>query len=334
MAKFQLSLRVPVSEYVHSEGPSTASIPYLKPTDLFRTLLLDEYSCLLFGGCQGPEDAIEHLLRTFWETYRKEHPDHEVFQHPERLGTTFPITVHGDGGRTQKKQPLEIFSVQPALGLNTVASEKTMQCHCDTSAASGGGGLGAPESQHLNSKYSTFLTHFLVFAYPSKSYDMFDNLLTGFLREAMDDLAYAFEHGVVSQSGKKIYPCCIGFKLDMEWMAKVGTLTRSYQNVGHVNEKNCCHECDAGEPGCPFEDVNVNAMWTRTRFNTLPWRQSPPWSNIPFDRDKPAKFLRRDAFHVFRLGICRNFIASSIYLLMYMGCLLAFKKSKCFLLGR
>lgn len=316
--KYGLSLQVPVSDYVHSEGPATATLPYLKPTDLFRTLLSDQHSFLLFGGCDEPNN-VENLLRTFWASYQKEHPEHQVFDHPERLSRTFPITIHGDGGRTQKKQPLEVFSFQPVLGLSTPAS-KTMQCRCHASVPYGGTDFGTPSSHRLNSKYSTFLTHFLVFAFPSKSYDNFDNILTGFLKEALDDLANACAHGVTSQSGQIFYPCCIGFKLDMEWMAKVGTLTRSYQNVGHVNQKACCAECHAGEPAVPFEDVNVTASWISTRFNTMPWRVSPPWQNVPFDQGRPAKFLRRDAFHIFRLGICRNFLASSIYLLMYMGC--------------
>lgn len=317
--RFSLSIRVPLSEYVHSEGPATTSLPFLKPTDLFQRLLTAEYSWLFFGGLQQSDDAIETLLSTFWAAYQKEHPDHCVFQQPERLSRTFPVTVHGDGGRTQKKQPLEVFSIQPVLGVNTAAS-KTMKCRCDASASYGNAGLGEPRSQCLNTKLSTYLTHFLVFAFPSKSYTQFDNILNSFLGHVMDDLALACQEGILTDTGKVFYPACIGFKLDMEWMAKVGTLTQSYQNVGHVNQLACCHECDAGKPGCPFEDINSNASWVASRFNTIPWRCDPPWKNLQFDCQNPAKFLRRDAFHIFRLGICRNYLASCIYLLIYMGC--------------
>ena len=264
-------------------------------------------------------------LRTFWHCYQKEHPEHKVFDHPDRLGTTFPVTVHGDGGRTQKKQPLEVFSLQPVLGLNTAASTKTMSCHCDTSVMYGGTDLGAPESQCLNSKHSTYLTHFLLFAYPSKAYSQFDNLLTGFLTEILDDLALCCQEGIVAKSGKTFYPACIGFKLDMEWMTKCGSLNRSYQNVGTVREIPCCHECDAGSPGIPFEDVNPDAKWVETRWATVPWdpQSEPPWKGIPFSAAQPAKFLRRDVFHIFRLGIGRNFIGSCVYLLCYMKCFLS-----------
>ena len=161
---------------------------------------------------------------------------------------------------------------------------------------------------------------FLLFAYPSKSYKDFANLLHGLLQCVCDDLAEVCKSGIKTAGGRHYYFASVGFKLDMEWMAKIGSLTRSYQNVGHVNQIPCCHECDAGAHTVHFEDVNPNARWIATRFATLPWVRSPPWSKIPFDSRRPAKFLRRDAFHVFRLGIGRNFLASCIMLMCFMGC--------------
>ena len=303
------------------EGPATATLPYLKPTDVF-TCLISQYPWLLFGGCHSSETAIESLLQCFWDCYRKEHPEHFVYQQPERLSRTFPITIHGDGGRTQKKQPLEVFSFQPFLGLNTAASasKKATACHCETSVGYGGADLRNPLSQCLNSKHSTYLTHFLLFGFPSKSYSDFPNILTGLMATVLDDLGEACHEGIMSPSGKKFFPACVGFKLDMEWMAKVGSLVRSYQNVGHVNQKACCHECEAGLRDVPFEDVNEGAKWTTSMYKTIPWTNEPPWRNVPFDSDRPAKFLRRDAFHIFRLGIGRNYIASCVFLLIYMGC--------------
>eukprot|EP00435_Cladocopium_sp_Y103_P034029 s147_g8.t1 len=184
----------------------------------------------------------------------------------------------------------------------------------------GGDNPGDPLAQHLNSKHNSYLTHLLIFAYPSKKYKDFKGLLLALLEKACSDLGTLCATGVTGFDGEKWYPACVGFKLDMEWMAKSGSLTRSYQNVGETKEHACCHECDAGMPGVPFENVNANAEWVATRFNTIPWRVRPPWRNIPFDTARPAKFLRRDAFHIYRLGILRNFIGSCIYLLIYMDC--------------
>ena len=297
-------------------------MPYLKPSDIFSTMM-SKHPWLLLGGSTGPES--QRMLASLWKCYRLDHPSHSVFEFDEdRLKRTIPITVHGDGGRTQKKQPLEIFSIQPVMGLNTQASRKRCSCHCETSVEFGGGDAGDPSTHCLNSKHNTYMTHFLVFAYPSKSYKGFNDLLTGLLEAACTDLGTLCAEGVLGLDGQRWYPAAVGFKLDMEWMAKCGSLTRSYQNVGHVREIPCCHECDAGMPNVPFEDVNKNALWTQTRFNTIPWSVDPPWINIPFDPAKPAKFLRRDAFHIFRMGIGRNYIASCVFLLCYMKCYLDF----------
>ena len=319
--RFNLSLRIKVSEYAHSEGNACVSIPYLQPSAILQNLLLRN-SWLVCGGNQIAESS--QLLLAFWDAYRENHGEHEVFKHSrERLARTFPITIHGDGGRTQKRQPLEILSLQPVIGLTTMASKAAMKCTCSTSVHCGSGNLANPALQRLNSKCSTFLTHFLVFAYPSKAYKAdYPNLLTGLLECVCSNLAVVCEEGLVVRE-QFFFPACIGFKLDMEWMVKVGSLTRSYQNVGIVRPIPCCHECDAGSDGVPFEDVNPGARWVSTRFRTLPWNVPPPWNSIPFDRKSPAKFLRRDAFHIFRLGIARNFLGSSIYLLIYMGCFLA-----------
>lgn len=316
--KFGLEVRIPVTDFVHLEGPHTVTIPYLKPSDLFETVLLKE-PWLLLGG--SADANSRQLLQTFWRCYEKEHPDHEVFLHGrDRLDRTVPVTLHGDGGRTQKKQPLEIFSMQPVLGLNSRSTNESNQCCCETSELFGGDNPGDPLTQHINSKHNSYLTHFLIFAYPSKKYKDFKGLLLALLERACSDLGTLCATGVTGFDKEKWYPACVGFKLDMEWMAKSGSLTRSYQNVGETKEHACCHECDAGMPGVPFENVNADAEWIPTRFNTVPWRVEPPWKNIPFDTARPAKFLRRDAFHIYRLGILRNFIGSCIYLLVYMDC--------------
>lgn len=316
--KFNCSLNVPVSSYHHIENGSAVTMPFVKPADVM-CMLFRKFPWLLLGGCE--ESDASELLLSFWDRYQVEHPTHAVFQHSRcRLACTFPVTVHGDGGRTQKKQPLEIFSFQPAIGIDTALSEKKSVCTCCSPTTFGGADLTNPLVQCVNLKHLSYLTHFLCFAYPSKKYFEFPSLLTGLLEAVLDNLANACEDGIRSSSGQIWYPACIGFKLDMEWMKKVGSLTRSYMNVGHKSEKAVCHECDAGLPHVYFEDINPNARWVQTCYKTLPWESEPPWHNVPFDDTKKAMFLRRDCFHVFRLGICRNFLASCIILLCYMGC--------------
>ena len=302
--------------YVHLEGPASVSIPYLKPSAMLQKLLVS-YPWVLLGGHE-PHQSGE-TLRAFWKAYEKDHPQHEVFQRGVDLGTVVPLTLHGDGGRTQKRQPLEIFSMQATLGLET-ARGKRKWCHCPSSEAFAGDEPSNPMSQCLNSKFNSYLTHYLIFAFPSKAYrDQVSNLLQGIIEHVSRDLGAVCKDGLLSASGQRFYFACVGFRLDMEWMQKVGSLCRSYMNVGSKTMKACCHECDAGQPNVNFEDVGGDAAWVATRWNTLPWRTPPPWRHVPFEVARPAKFLRRDPLHIIRLGIGRNWLASSILLLIHMG---------------
>lgn len=315
--RYGFSLRVQTGTYVHTEGSSTVSLPYLKPTAMLQKLL-QSYPWALFGG--HSEQQAPELLRTFWKTYQKEHPQHEVFGRGVDLSRVIPLTVHGDGGRTAKKQPLEVFSLQPLLGLES-ASMARRECRCEASSVEyGHGALSDPSLQCLNSKFNTYCTHFLIFAYPSKEYkDLTSNLLQGFIEHVCRDLNSACRDGLISTTGHRYFFAMLGFRLDMEWMKKVGSLSRSYMNVGTKRKIPCCHECEAGTAGVPFEDVNRDAEWVNTRFRTKPWNTPPPWRHLPFDRARPAGFLKRDPFHVFRLGILRNWLASSVFLLIFMG---------------
>lgn len=314
--KFGLQLNIPISTFRYSGGPVAISLPYFKPVDTLRVILA-EHDWLLLGG-RLADSETPRLLLSFWEKYRLQHPSHEVFKFDrDKLSRTIPVTIHGDGGRTQKKQPLEIVSLQAVIGLNTRASTEPLRCQCQTSLESGGGDFRSPS---LNVKYNTLLTHFLGFAFPSKKYKDWPKLLQAILGEFCSNLALACREGVPHKNGQRFFVGVLGFKLDMEWGAKAGMLTRSYQNVGHVNERACCHECEAGLPGIPFEDASSSAEWTKTRFVSVPWRGIPAWKDVPFDKSKEAMFLRRDSFHVFRLGIARNFVASCVFLLCYLRC--------------
>ena len=317
--KFGLSVRIPISHYTHREQGKLITLPWMKPRDILEKLFTSN-PWLFFGGVTDTRDA-ETLLTQFWACYRREHPEHELFGEDglQRLHRTFFVTVHGDGGRTQKQQPLEVLSMQPVLGLDC-AVQLHGQCRCETIQSFGGANLGSPAAQCLNSKHSTYLTHYLIFAFPSKRYRKFKKLLTSMLKRALEDLALACQEGLDGPDGEKWFPALIGFRLDMEWMAKVGSLDRSYQNVGTTNPIPCCHECDAGTAAVHFEDVNVTAKWISTCWNTIPWSSTPPWHSVAFDTGAPAKFLRRDSFHIFRMGIGRNFLGSSIILFVRMGC--------------
>lgn len=108
VSRHSMSLKIPMSTHTHVEGAATASIPFVKPADVFKTLMLQE-PWLFLGGCN--ESEAPDVLSQFWNAYRLEHPSHHIFTcSAERRKHCFPVLCHGDGGRTQKKQPLEVLS--------------------------------------------------------------------------------------------------------------------------------------------------------------------------------------------------------------------------------
>ena len=309
------------SNHTHHENRETVIMPYLKPRDVLTTLLTEEPWLLLGGLAPGPQ-AFD-LLKTFWRVYRSEHATHKVFQMEQDnlldLSRTIPLMIHGDGGRTSKKQPLEVMSLIAVLGLDT---KKQLVCRCPkpfdfTKDRS----VQDPLLQKLNNRNNSYLSHFLLFAFPSKKFKKTPGLLKAMLRVVSDDIGSCCTNGIVVKNERWNFGV-IGLRGDAEWHAKTGVLNRSYQNVGHKNEIPCCHLCDAGAPGIPFEDFRHGATWKSTMERLVPWNQPPPYSSIPFepwDTGAAAKFFRYDPLHVFRLGIVRNFIASCLIMLCTDG---------------
>lgn len=318
----QIAVRkVPTSQHYFRENGSDVVLPFLKASS-FLQHLLDSYPWLLLGGLK-PGDASQQLLTTFWKTYRPEHPSHEVYRREAageiKFGTTIPLLLHGDGARTLKKQPLEVISFQPGIGLDTL--HKDFNCSCNSPARYSGIDLRDPLSLKLNSQNNSYLTHFLLAAFPSKKYKNQPGLLSSILEAISRDLGRVCQEGLVVDNTTYHF-AVLGLKGDMEYHAKIGLLTRSYQNVGHRNFLPCCHECWAGAPTVPFEDFTTHASWKATVYTDAPWARDPPFQYIPYEpwsSGAAARFFRRDPFHIFRLGIGRNFIGSVVVMLCLDG---------------
>lgn len=315
------ALKVPTSYHVFEEDGVTVSLPYLKPTRMLNYLLTDE-PWLLLGGLK-PGGEARQLLATFWNLYRSEHGSHEVFrmaaENKIRLDQTIPLILHGDSGRTLKKQPLEVLSFRPALGLDTEAN--ILKCKCSQTSTYSGARKSSPMAQRLNNKHSSYLTHFLTCAFPSKKFKSTPGLLMSMLEAMSMDLRVACWDGIAI--GNTVYHVAIlGMAGDFEWHAKTGLLNRSYQNVGHKNFIPCCSECLAGSMQFPFEEVSSNLKWKDSLYRSPPWTELPPFRHIPFtdcNSGEAARFFKKDPFHICRLGIFRNFIGSTIVLLCLEG---------------
>ena len=312
---------VPISHHCFEENGTAVVLPYLKPSDVLKCLLTS-YPWTLLGGL-NPGAPSQNMLETFWLMYKQEHSSHQVYSMEKegklQFKTCIPLLLHGDGGRTLKKQPLEVISLFAPLGLDT--EQEPFKCSCINCQEYSGQDLASPFAQRLNSQHSSYLSHFLLLAFPSKHYRETPGLLAGMLSVISEDLRQVCLEGIPFK-GAVYHFGILGMKGDLEYHAKTGFLSRSYQNVGHRNPIPCCHECLAGSPMIPFEDFTTQAAWRRTVYQDPPWNEPPPFHRIPFDdwtAGSAARFFRRDPFHVFRLGIARNFIASSVLLMCFNG---------------
>ena len=267
------------------------------------------------------------MLSCFWETYREQHPSHCVFQMEAeaklRLSHTIPLMLHGDGGRTLKKEPLEILSLVAPLGVDQeLPGPMVGKCQQNVSYSCIRG-LRDPLRQRLNNKNSSYLSHFLCFAFPRKKYKKTPGLLKAMLAVISEDLGRCCHEGLEVKKVRWHFGV-LGLRGDAEWHASTGVLSRSYKNIGHVNELECCHECMAGGPLLPFEDYGQHAAWKDSVGRLPPWSEQPPYAPIPFelrgwDCGHAACFFRRDPLHVFRLGVGRHFLGSSIVMLCLDG---------------
>ena len=302
--RFDLSLRVPISEYVHTEGGDTAVLPYLRPSNMLPKILTT-HPDLLLGGFPPGEDA-QRMMHTFWTCYREEHLTHPVIQRgPALWSRTIPVVLHGDGGRTAKKQPLECVTIEAVLGIDSAAAASS-SCSCPTCMQVGIGDPSDPAAQRLSNRHAAYLSKFLIFSFPSKKYKAMPTLLIEMHRVALCDLADICSRGVLL-AGTRYFFAVTGYKGDLEYHNKVVQFKRTYLNLGKIREIGCCPECAAGTPGTPFEDPGVDASWTRTICQDFPWRTPPPVVDLEFDswHSLPTKapvFFRRDAFHIFRHG--------------------------------
>ena len=337
VSRFSLRPHIPLSHHTLMVGSENFTLPYLAPKDVLSHLL-NYHAELLLGGHATSEPAAGRGLALFWGRYRDMHPSHAVFGAPaERLRWTIPLSLHGDGGRTQKKQlggnlgtlslalmrsldvyvevplivnvsikdplkpqprqPLEIISLEPTLGIGRTEPKP---CTCAEPVLQIG--------QRCNGKYHSYLTRFLLVAFPSKQWPQ--QLLPDIFKSLSSQLRELFETGL-AVNGQRYYFGILGLKGDFEFHCtslRDAGLKRSYEHVGRARDIPVCIECEAGFEETPMEDANANAAWTRTIGRSAPWERLPSFGQLPFDNwnsfpSRAPEFFRRDPFHVFRLGL-------------------------------
>ena len=219
-------------------------------------------------------DLGSSRLAEFWEHFRDEQPTHEVFDHGQFIdySSLVPLYLHGDGGRTYKRDELMVIQFQPVLGFGSRLSHPNK--------------LG--QNTGLNLQGHSFTSRFLIGVMPKQMYRDSLDVFDAFMVEAMRSLESLYYQGLPLPDGRVLRFLVVGLKGDLPFLAKAGHLNRTFLNVRKAPERpkskplvGCCWMCGAGSPNIPFEDFGTQPRWLSTcgTNNALPWNTMPPWFN-------------------------------------------------------
>jgi len=129
-------------------------------------------------------------------------------------------------------------------------------------------------------------------------------------------------HDGFAVNGNHYRVVVVGSKGDLKWVSKIASLTRGFENKGKVRDAACCHQCLAGSSqDRAFEDISQHPVWEATLHVERPYSPNrlPCLHQIPFDSTRPELIYRHDSFHNLRLGLYRDFAASTIFLWVRWG---------------
>ena len=317
--RWGIAWRVKLDVYnYHCEDGSVLPIHYLHPKKLIEYLVRC-HPVVVFGTPDACK-ARESLL-AFWEGYQQYHPTHAAFSLGVPMEQLIPVVLHGDEGRGKRRSNTTVFSWESPIGIKGHSSVCTA-C-APTGSWSPQCAQGHPFKSLLrsNMKSHSFLQHWPMFLLPGtlwKNYKMLTLELITFLSGQFETL---FHDGfAVNENHYRVV--VVGSKGDLKWVSKIASLTRGFENKGKVRDAACCHQCLAGSSqDLAFEDISQHPVWEATLHVERPYSPNrlPCLHQIPFDSTRPELIYRHDCFHNLRLGLYRDFAASTIFLWVRWG---------------
>ena len=261
---------------------------------------------MLSGLTFEDRELVGFTWREFWRQYEVLNPDFGLF-YKESFdpSTTIGLYIHGDEGRTLKRNALMVTSIQSVVGSGFNAKR-----------------LKRPrEDQKLQVNFAghTFMTRLVVSALPKQQYqsdpDVFHTTMDVFAQHLLDLL----ETGLADPITGVIYKFCVlGIKGDMPYLQKVARLKRSWNTTvkrGSARKEppGVCHLCLAGTSRYPCEDTSSSPCWVPTIGVKVPWDVTPEFLRLlPHDRVHPGTYLKPDLWHCIHLGIGKAFVASTL----------------------
>lgn len=290
----------------------THEIPWLNPKDWMDWIVRKGLWPTLCGAEANQYDVSDTVWATFWDKYEQICPDFELFSHPWiDKSKCAAFMVHGDEGRSLKRQGLLVTSIQSCLGKGF--NSKRL-----------GRRPGGNWQLKVNFVGHSYTHRYITSVMPKVLYESDANVF----HEAMEALALALKSlywdGFVDPATGSTYRIAIiAVKGDAPYLAKNGRFFRSYNTAvkrgdARTLPKGICHRCLAGTVGFPCEELaTVNPRWLQTRGVKLPWVIVPPLvKHLIHNVVDPSTFYQNDIWHTIHLGFGRSWVASCVGLLL------------------
>ena len=332
--KHDLSLPVQIEVLEHEIlGGHVPNITtyHVHPENWLKYLVSEDIS--LLAGSQG--DSGDNF-KSFWETFRLRNPQHKVFQvhDGDQLRKVAPLYIHGDEGRSQKKAPYLVVSMESPIG--TVPRLKR-QCQCSGYMQSRAdlpqfgssrdflaeSTVGICSAMYTNYRGHSYLSRHLLFGVRHAVYKENPHVLDKLFEAMVAGFTKLLRQGVEVPGHGRYFAGVIGCKGDMDWHVKGYRLIRSYAHVQDRREGMICHCCLAAsgvESQYPFDEFSSRPAWAETMHVRRPWDDPPPiLAGLPVHGDAPERAIVPDTLHVVKLGIARDLIGGILLVLIRKG---------------
>ena len=273
--------------------------------------------------------AGEAVLADFWQQFGSLYPTHPIVLELEsgalKASEVVPLLMHGDGGRHYRKTEILVAQWQPMIGSGTKQSSR---------ATSSSSKRKLSEAEQIfeadcNLLGHSFSTRFLIGTMLRKYYKDSPDLLLKFMGHISECFRDLYETGF-QYRGVQLKFILLGCKGDLPYLSKVASMHRSFLHTRKrkASKKSkdldgICWLCLAGRHTASekvlFEDFSPEAAWIDTQGinNEKPWTVEPTILNgVLHDALQRPAFFKLDLFHVLNAGIYKDFVASSLVLLL------------------
>ena len=304
VSKHGTTLPVPITEI----AIKNQTIPWISPKNWLQYIVDHSLVYMLSGLSYETKNQVGWTWREFWSKWRTLNPDFDLFYKDDfDPSTTIGLYVHGDEGRTLKKNALMVTSLQSILGHGF--NEKRMKRDRDG------------EKLQVNFAGHTAMTRFVISVLPKVTYQSDPEVFHTFIDKVAEELKDLLEIGLRdSLTGVTYKFVVLGVKGDMPYLQKVGRLKRSWNTTVKRGQQRkeppgVCHLCLAGTPMYPCEDTSHKPCWAPTIGVKVPWSATPGILKcLPHDRVHPGSHFKADLWHCIHLGIGKSFISSTVHL--------------------